>query len=160
MNYMKQVAEIFNLDLGEEFKIIGCHEYYRLSPDDVIEWKNNAGEWRKEELSIFFDILLGKCKIEKIPKNYDDKMINNNCLRCFYHESNLDDCPGKSEMCREFVNIEDFNKLGERAIPKKVVREYSRCYCPNCDRLIFPEYNAFNEMINNYCKYCGQALDW
>ena len=57
----------------------------------------------------------------------------------------------------DVYNIEE---LVEKATPKILVKEGKRPYCPNCDELIYLKKNVFNEPLNKYCQYCGQALDW
>lgn len=55
----------------------------------------------------------------------------------------------------------------ERLTPKKVTHEAAnkhRCTCPNCKAIVDTFKETANgrsgvRAINNYCPYCGQALE-
>lgn len=57
-------------------------------------------------------------------------------------------------------------ELFEKQIPKKVTHEATlyRCYtCPDCKNVIdeFTEFAGKTARVTvQYCKFCGQALDW
>ena len=54
----------------------------------------------------------------------------------------------------------------KKQIPKKATHEatiYKHCTCPTCKNVIdeFTEFSGQKvRVIVNYCKFCGQALDW
>lgn len=54
----------------------------------------------------------------------------------------------------------------DKQIPKKPTHEatlYHSCTCPTCKNVI-DEFTNFKgekvRIITNWCKFCGQALDW
>lgn len=63
MNYMKQVAQMLGVELGEEFKIKGSDEIYRLSEDRCMEWKLCNREWVK--VGSLVDLIAGVDEIYK-----------------------------------------------------------------------------------------------
>ena len=56
----------------------------------------------------------------------------------------------------------------ERQVPKKPTHEasiYKCCTCPNCKNVVdeFIEFVPIQPKVRvttDYCKFCGQALDW
>ena len=65
MNYMKQVAQMLGVEIGEEFNIKGSDDIYRFSEDKLIEWKR-CGEWIKEDSLLLIDLITGVEEIEPI----------------------------------------------------------------------------------------------
>ena len=57
-------------------------------------------------------------------------------------------------------------KDSEHRIPKKVTHtatNYKRCTCPSCGNVVDMLDVMFGQKVrimNPYCEYCGQALDW
>ncbi len=53
-------------------------------------------------------------------------------------------------------------KALEKQIPKKYEVWNGQCSCPNCN-VLFGNYDDFKLLKSwkmDYCKFCGQALDW
>lgn len=64
MNHMKQIARMFDVEVGEEFKLKGSDDIYRFSEDGLIEWKRNSN-WKEENIRVFLDLIVGEEEIER-----------------------------------------------------------------------------------------------
>ena len=64
MNYIPEIAKLFGVEVGEEFKLKGNNDIYRFSEDSILEWKSYMG-WKEEELQIFIGLITGKEEIER-----------------------------------------------------------------------------------------------
>lgn len=64
MNHMKQIARMFDVEVGEEFKLKGSDDIYRFSEDSILEWKSHM-DWKEEELQIFIGLITGEEEIER-----------------------------------------------------------------------------------------------
>ena len=67
MSNMKDLASIFGLELGEEFKIKGKKEPYMFLTDGLKFY--NGFDWVDSEINII-DFFKGNLEIRKIPKIY------------------------------------------------------------------------------------------
>ena len=64
MNHMKQIALMFDVEIGEEFKLKGSDDIYRFSEDSILEWKSHRG-WKEENIRVFLDLIVGEEEIER-----------------------------------------------------------------------------------------------
>ena len=64
MNYIPEIAKLFGVDVGEEFKLKGSDDIYRFSEDGILEWKRN-NNWKEENTRVFLDLIVGKEEIER-----------------------------------------------------------------------------------------------
>lgn len=64
MNHMKQIAQMFGVEVGEEFKLKGSDNIYRFSEDSILEWKSHRG-WKEENIRVFLDLIVGEEEIER-----------------------------------------------------------------------------------------------
>ena len=64
MNYIPEIAKLFGVDVGEEFKLKGSDDIYRFSEDGILEWKRNSN-WEEENPQVFLDLIVGKEEIER-----------------------------------------------------------------------------------------------
>ena len=77
----------------------------------------------------------------------------------------LGECPC-SNSCNNYISGNDVAGLLKYRIPTKVTHTatiYKCCTCPTCGNVIdsIDEWNGKKiRIMNQYCKYCGQALDW
>ena len=62
MNHMKQIARMFDVEIGEEFKLKGSDDIYRFSKDSILEWKSHMG-WEEENIRVFLDLIVGEEEI-------------------------------------------------------------------------------------------------
>ena len=67
MNYMKQVAEMLGVELGEEFKVKGNNEHnkYKFTDTDLVY----DSESEMPAIVTLYDLLKGEDEIIKIPKS-------------------------------------------------------------------------------------------
>lgn len=70
-NYMKEVAKLLGVELGEEFKIDGDglpwkSFKYKLDEEGLIFWEEGCQKWLGAEM--LSTLLTGKAKIVKLPK--------------------------------------------------------------------------------------------
>ena len=65
MNHMKQIARMFDVEIGEEFKLEGSDDIYRFSEDGLLEWKW-CKKWEEENPRVFFNLIVGKDEIVKL----------------------------------------------------------------------------------------------
>lgn len=61
---MKQIARMFDVEVGEEFKLKGSDDIYRFSEDGILEWKSHRG-WKEENIRVFLDLIVGEEEIER-----------------------------------------------------------------------------------------------
>lgn len=67
-------------------------------------------------------------------------------------ESSLDVDPWAVEIAVEAM---------EKQIPKKAVGEhYAHMRCPSCNHRIPSGAGSSSRRRDNWCNYCGQAIDW
>ena len=64
MNYIPEIAKLFGVEVGEEFKLKGSDDIYRFSEDNILEWKSHM-DWKEEELQIFIGLITGEEEIER-----------------------------------------------------------------------------------------------
>ena len=64
MNYIPEIAKLFGVEVGEEFKLKGSDDIYRLSEDGILEWKSHR-EWGEENIRVFLDLITGEEEIER-----------------------------------------------------------------------------------------------
>lgn len=64
MNHIKQIARMFDVEVGEEFKLKGSDDIYRFSEDGILEWKSHMG-WKEENIRVFLDLIVGEEEIER-----------------------------------------------------------------------------------------------
>ena len=64
MNYIPEIAKLFGVEVGEEFKLKGSDDIYRFSEDSILEWKSHR-EWKEEDLHIFIGLITGEEEIER-----------------------------------------------------------------------------------------------
>lgn len=64
MNYIPEIAKMFGVEVGEEFKLKGSDDIYRFSEDSILEWKQN-NNWKEENTRVFLDLIIGKEEIER-----------------------------------------------------------------------------------------------
>lgn len=64
MNHMKQIAQMFGVEVGEEFKLKGSDNIYRFSEDSILEWKSHRG-FKEENIRVFLDLIVGEEEIER-----------------------------------------------------------------------------------------------
>ena len=67
MNYMKQVAEMLGVELGEEFKVKGNNEHnkYKFTDTDLVY----DSESKMPAIVTLYDLLKREDEIIKIPKS-------------------------------------------------------------------------------------------
>ena len=63
-NHMKEVARMFGVEVGEEFKLKGSDDIYRFSEDSILEWKSHRG-FKEENTRVFLDLIVGEEEIER-----------------------------------------------------------------------------------------------
>ena len=77
----------------------------------------------------------------------------------------LGECPC-AEDCENYISNKEVTKQLKYRMPKKVTHNatlYKCCTCPSCGNVIdrFMDWNGERTRImDNYCHFCGQALDW
>ena len=90
------------------------------------------------------------------------------------YQKRLKDIQGRLIICQntvrhfDIVTYEDLNnaiKAIGRRIPAKVIRKTgtNNRFCPYCGNIVssFEKWDGCEVMIGmDYCKYCGQNLDW
>ena len=62
----------------------------------------------------------------------------------------------------DWTHFKTVRKALERQIPKKYEVWNGQCSCPNCN-VMFGNYDDLKLLKSwkmDYCKFCGQALDW
>ena len=64
MNYIPEIAKLFGVEVGEEFKLKGSDDIYRFSKDSILEWKSHMG-WKEENIRVFLDLIVGEEEIER-----------------------------------------------------------------------------------------------
>ena len=64
MNYIPEIAKLFGVEVGEEFKLKGSDDIYRFSEDNILEWKS-CREWEEENIRVFLDLIVGEEEIER-----------------------------------------------------------------------------------------------
>lgn len=64
MNYIPEIAKLFDVEVGEEFKLKGSDDIYRFSEDSILEWKSHSG-WKEENIRVFLDLIVGEEEIER-----------------------------------------------------------------------------------------------
>ena len=64
MNYIPEIAKLFGVEVGEEFKLKGSDDIYRFSEDNILEWKSHMG-WEEEDIRVFIDLITGEEEIER-----------------------------------------------------------------------------------------------
>ena len=64
MNYIPEIAKLFGVEVGEEFKLKGSYDIYRFSEDSILEWKSHRG-WKEENIRVFLDLIVGEEEIER-----------------------------------------------------------------------------------------------
>ena len=69
MNYMEQVAQMLEIKIGEEFRIVNDSYLYKLD-DKGLYFLANDDKWKKDYLTLT-RILNGKAMIIKKPMLYD-----------------------------------------------------------------------------------------
>lgn len=62
MNHMKQIARMFDVEVGEEFKLKGSDDIYRFSEDSILEWESHR-DWKEENIQVFLDLIIGEEEI-------------------------------------------------------------------------------------------------
>lgn len=62
MNYIPEIAKLFGVEVGEEFKLKGSDDIYRFSEDGFLEWKSHMG-WEEENIRVFLDLIVGEEEI-------------------------------------------------------------------------------------------------
>lgn len=67
MNYMKQVAQMLGVEIGEEFKIEGYSDNFRFRLTEKYIEISSHGEWAPKK-SVLCNLLSGDLKLIKIPK--------------------------------------------------------------------------------------------
>ena len=72
MNYMKQVAEMLGVELGEEFMISDCPKNFRYRIThkglEVFSIVIEDDKWEKIKIDLLDQLLVGRNKIIKLPK--------------------------------------------------------------------------------------------
>lgn len=91
MNYMKQVAKMLGVELGEEFELIKYDSIfkYKLTSDGLVAFSPITKDWH-EGNKLLVDLLLGSNEIVKIPilddveKEYLSAVIKpfRDCVKC------------------------------------------------------------------------------
>lgn len=112
MNYMKEVAEMLGVELGEEFELIKYDSIfkYKLTADGLVAFSPITKDWH-EGNKLLVDLLLGNNEIVKIPildeveKRYLSNIIKpfRNCVKCI-SKNRFDGF--------EYIFIVYFSKLG------------------------------------------------
>lgn len=102
-NYMKEVANLLGVELGEEFKIKGFEEYvYRFGDNYLFAKADGRNEWFKTNL--LEDLLNGAFEIEKPILTEKEKEYLSNIIKPFKKERNITitkyDYIGKCEIIR------------------------------------------------------------
>lgn len=73
MNYMKQVAEMLGVELGEEFMISDCPKNFRYRIThkglEVFSIVIEDDKWEKIKIDLLDQLLVGRNKIIKLPKS-------------------------------------------------------------------------------------------
>ena len=64
MNYIPEIAKLFDVEVGEEFKLKGSDDIYRFSEDYLLEWESHRG-WKEENIRVFLDLIVGEEEIER-----------------------------------------------------------------------------------------------
>lgn len=94
MNYMKEVAQMLGVELGEEFELkrdISDIYRYKLTADGLVAFSLITKDWH-EGNKLLVDLLLGNNEIVKIPildeveSRYLRNIINpwRNCVECIF----------------------------------------------------------------------------
>ena len=65
-NKMKKFAELFGLELDEEFKLSGANDKYKLTIDGVMQYPTWLEKWIPANLP--WAVFTGKLEIIKLPK--------------------------------------------------------------------------------------------
>lgn len=71
-------------------------------------------------------------------------------------DDNLSNAGAEMQYCQDALQA-----LAKQT-PKKYEVWNGQCCCPNCE-VLFGDYKTLKSLISwkmDYCKYCGQALDW
>lgn len=84
MNYMKQVARILGVELGEEFRVEGFDDKFMLTSTGMFYYDIEDSKW--QESLLIYDILKGTRKIIKMSKpilNEKEKEYLSNVIKPF-----------------------------------------------------------------------------
>ena len=71
-NYMKEIAGLLGVELGESFKIVDnnsgkYHNYYRLTEEKGIEVSDDNANWEMAIAGVLKWLLMGDARIIKLP---------------------------------------------------------------------------------------------
>ena len=83
-NKMKEFAELFGLELDEEFKLSGANDKYKLTIDGVMQYPTWLERWIPANLP--WAVFTGKLEIIKLPKqnlNEKEKEYLSNVIKPF-----------------------------------------------------------------------------
>ena len=83
-NKMKKFAELFGLELDEEFKLSGANDKYKLTIDGVMQYPTWLERWIPANLP--WAVFTGKLEIIKLPKqilNEKEKEYLSNVIKPF-----------------------------------------------------------------------------
>ena len=83
-NKMKKFAELFGLELDEEFKLSGANDKYKLTIDGVMQYPTWLEKWIPANLP--WAVLTGKLEIIKLPRqilNEKEKEYLSNVIKPF-----------------------------------------------------------------------------
>ena len=83
-NKMKKFAELFGLELDEEFKLSGTNDKYKLTIDGVMQYPTWLERWIPANLP--WAVLTGKLEIIKLPRqilNEKEKEYLSNVIKPF-----------------------------------------------------------------------------
>ncbi len=71
-NYMREIAGLLGVELGESFKIVDdnsgkYHNYYRLTEEKGIEVSDDNADWEMAIAGVLKWLLMGDARIIKLP---------------------------------------------------------------------------------------------
>ena len=72
-NHMTEIAKLFEVELGEPFKITSgtegdCQNYFRFTEDNCLEFSDDGVEWKTTIAAVLLKrILMGDTRIIKLP---------------------------------------------------------------------------------------------
>ena len=83
MSKMKEVANILNVEIGEEFRATGINEDFRIT-DSRFERLTICNEWVEAPSDILYGLLTGKLEVIKIPWKPKAREKFFTCVRGYY----------------------------------------------------------------------------
>lgn len=153
MNRMEAVADLFGLNLYDEFKVKEFSDSYFRFTTESLQYKphDNYDKWINIP-KFLNDFIIGKYTIIRTDSNvYQDAFESLN-LYCYDVECGLEPrikLDNQLKVLNELVK----KSIATPLVEMKAIDGNTLYRCPNC-------YGVLNNPeITSYCPYCGQKID-